>query len=137
MGGKGSGRPPKEKEFEVDLDEGFTSFEEKPPEKKETKKVSGKKFGVGEVQEKIYLIFSAVARVTKRKNTLTEKDFSAEAAGVVRLAEKFPIVFHALSLFDPVMVVLGLWQKFSSMDKKQEQQPQQQQNNVLPMAGVR
>ena len=133
MGGTGSGRPPKNKSPE---DETF--FEEKPiTEKKPEKKATGKKFTMSEVREKIDLIFSAVARVTKRKYIYTEKDFEAEAAAVVRLAEKFPPVFHALALFDPVLLLLGFWAKFNSMDKK-DQQPQQQ-GNVVPMqqAGVR
>ena len=134
MGGTGSGRPPKNQNPENE-----TFFEEQPiTEKKPEKKATGKKFTMAEVREKIDLIFSAVARVTKRKYIYTEKDFEAEAAAVVRLAEKFPPVFHVLALFDPVLLLLGFWAKFNNMEKKEPQQTQQQ-GNVVPMqqAGVR
>jgi len=137
MGGPNSGRKKKEEtEFDFDAE---TTFDEKPiTEKKTEKKTHAKKFSMGEVQEKINLVFSAVAKATKRKYSYTEKDFSAEAAALVRLTEKFPILFNALSLFDPVLLLLGFWAKYTNMDKKDQQQ--QQPGNVVQMqqqAGVR
>ncbi len=74
-------------------------------------------FSLGEVEQKLYLIFSAVAKLTKREMTYTEQDFDSEAKGIMRLSDKFDGVYDVVMALDPLMIIVGLIIKFTGLKK--------------------
>lgn len=141
MGGSGSGRKPKTDKLEpgeiIGEDNG-TIIGEEPP-KGARKPPKGKAAGVKveEARAKINLLFSGLARLAGREYIYQETDFSAEAQGLARLAEKFTVIGYVITLLDPLFMVLSLAQKFLKMPvKKQrakEDQAGQQSGNVVNM----
>ena len=133
MGGKGSGRPPKNREPVPEE----TVFAGEPASPEPKKQSAGKKikFTVSEVKEKIFLVFAGACRITRRECEYTENDFDQEAAALIRLAEKFPVVATVLTFFDPVVLVMGIIEKFSRARVKPapERQAEPQRGNVVNM----
>lgn len=143
MGGRGSGRPPKNQDG-LEPETTILGEGEQPDEKVKVNpkgKTTGRKFTVSEIREKIDLLFSGVAALAGREYTYQDGDFDAEAHGVVRMAEKYPVIYYALTLIDPVLVGLGLFKKFSRLGKKPKEQTEKSQEppagKVFPMAGAR
>jgi hypothetical protein len=89
---------------------------EKPDKLKKAKreKIS---FSLQEVEQKLFLLFAGIAKVSGRINTFTEADFDSEARGILRLAEKFEAIYDALKFLDPVLIIIGLVTKFTAMKK--------------------
>jgi hypothetical protein len=146
MGGTGSGRPPgarnKNKQPDLDPSEiineaGETVFKDPPPDDKPKAKGKAKAANVNqqEARQKINLLFGALARLTGRDYTYQDDDFNSEAAGLSRLAQKFPIVGYAITLMDPLFIIAGLVQKFFKLPVKQKkaqaEQPKQGQGQVV------
>ena len=69
----------------------------------------------GEVEKHLDIIFRLIARITGREYIYSPKDYTQEAAGLVRLAEKYGIIAAALVVFDPIIVISGLVTKFMNM----------------------
>lgn len=93
--------------------------EKDPPKKKSTskKKVSKIAFTPKEVETKLDIIFKFVARISGREYNYQPKDYDQEAAGLVRLADKYEIVNTLLVIFDPLVVITGLITKFMTLKK--------------------
>jgi hypothetical protein len=89
---------------------------EKPDKLKKSKreKIS---FSLQEIEQKLFLLFAGIAKVSGRINTFTEADFDSEARGILRLAEKFEAIYDALKFLDPVLIIIGLVTKFTTMKK--------------------
>lgn len=132
MGGPGSGRKPKKPKLdpsEVIGESGNTVMGEVPEEpkkkKKTPKKVKATQATQADYRNKIFMLFQALARVTKKECQFTEGDFTAEAAALVRITEKFPQVAYVINMFDPIFMLISLINKFGKMPaKKQEPKPQ-------------
>jgi hypothetical protein len=95
-----------------------------------------------EVGDKLHIIMQLVAKVSGRNYEYTTKDWDQEAAGLVRLSEKYEVVAMVVNLFDPLMVLAGLITKFTSMDKipgagikklSVKQPPKEPETNLYPM----
>ena len=140
MGGLGSGRKSKTTDLEPEetILEGGDASPKSESKVKPKGKTPSKKFSVLEIREKIDLLFSGIAAVFGREYVYSENDFDSEAAGIVRLAEKYNMVFYALSLIDPVLVALGLFKKFNRLKSKpraeKQKQPSENPPNVVNMA---
>ena len=92
--------------------------DEKPKKKPAAKKKNSKiAFTPKEVELKLDIIFKLVARISGREYEYQAKDFDQEAAGLVRLAEKYDLVNTILVMFDPVVVISGLVTKFIALKK--------------------
>lgn len=92
--------------------------DEKPKKKPAAKKKNNKiAFTPKEIELKLDIIFKLVARITGREYEYQAKDFDQEAAGLVRLAEKYDLVNTILVMFDPVVVISGLVTKFIALKK--------------------
>lgn len=86
----------------------------KPGSKKTTK---ADKFSPDEVNEKFHILCSGLAKVFGAEYTFKPKDYDQEAKALVRMADKFPVVNHVLTFFDPVLLVLGLYGKITTILK--------------------
>lgn len=128
MGGPGSGRKPKKKldPGEVISESGTTVMGEVPEEPKKKKKTPKKvKATQADYRNKIFMLFQALARLTKKECQYTEGDFTTEAAALVRITDKFPQVAYAINMLDPIFMFVSLVNKFGKMPaKKQEPKPQ-------------
>jgi len=89
-------------------------------ENNKEKPASTKKNGytIEEVQAKLDILIGAIARVTGAAYEYNESDYRQEAAALVRLATKFEIVSQAIALFDPILLVLGLAAKITSVFRR-------------------
>lgn len=87
------------------------------PERGRAKKHEKISFSLQEVEQKLFLLFAGIAKVTGRISTFSEGDFDSEARGILRLAEKFESIYDALKFLDPVLIIIGLVTKFTSMKK--------------------
>ena len=87
------------------------------PERGRAKKHEKISFSLQEVEQKLYLLFAGIAKVTGRISTFGEADFDSEARGILRLAEKFEAIYDALKFLDPVLIIIGLVTKFTAMKK--------------------
>jgi hypothetical protein len=92
----------------------------KPAKKKPAKKKAATAFTPGEVETKLDIVCGLVARISGREYTFKANDFKQEAAGLVRMSEKFDIVSQGLTLFDPIVIIAGLVAKFMSMPKREK-----------------
>lgn len=108
----------------------FTEITEEMPKKKKRKAPKIGKLSADEIAEKLDIIFSISAKIFGYQYRYTAADFEQESKAIVRLASKFPYLNYALSMFDPILTVLGLWIKWNKMEKienkneKKEAQPQ-------------
>ncbi len=115
---------------------------EPPAKKKTTKKKKSSKiaFTPKEVEIKLDIIFSFIARITGREYKYQSKDYDQEAAGLVRLADKYELVNSMLVIFDPLVVITGLVTKFLNMKKnpgtmKDEKNASKKDNNLQVIGG--
>jgi len=92
----------------------------KPAKKKPAKKKAATAFTPSEVETKLDIVCGLVARISGREYTFKTNDFKQEAAGLVRMSEKFDIVSQGLTLFDPIVIIAGLVAKFMSMPKREK-----------------
>lgn len=94
-----------------------------------------------EVGEKLHLIMQLGAKLSGRKYAYNPKDWDQEAAGLVRLADKYEIVATVVNLFDPMMILAGIITKFTNMEKipgagikrPGKEQPNDQAANIYPI----
>lgn len=141
MGGSGSGRKPK---ANGDLDpgeiigDGQTVINGPDPIEDKPKKKKPPKVGVkaDEARQKIFMLFEGLARFTGKDCSYSEGDFTAEGAGLARLADKFNMVGYVITLLDPLFIALSLAQKYFRLSRKKEAKEQAnpaagQQNNIV------
>jgi len=115
----------------------------KPAAKKKPakKKTSAAAFTPNEVETKLDIVCGLVARISGREYNFKSSDFKQEAAGLVRMSEKFELVAQGLTLFDPIVIIAGLVAKFMSMPKREKtpkQQPQAAANvtHIKPQESI-
>lgn len=138
MGGIGSGRKAgSAKQDKLDPSEiigesnGTVIGGEMPKEAPKKKKAPGMK--VEEARAKLNLLFGGVCRVLKMDYPYQDEDFTAEAQALVRMSEKFSIVGHIITLFDPLFMALGLLAKFTRIrHRKEKEQPAAQAGQQTP-----
>jgi hypothetical protein len=99
-----------------------------------------KSIGVTEVASKLNIIMLSIAKISGRKYDYTESDYTQESKGFCNLADKFPVIANIFNLFDPILIVYGLYSKFINMKREpkpqKQQQPAQQppvNNQVIPI----
>jgi hypothetical protein len=102
------------------------------PKKKRKSPNTKKKdsFTGDEVTEKVFLIFNGLSKLTGRENTYKQKDFEQEGRALVRMADKFDIISHVITIFDPVVFILGLFTKFTGLMKKKKHEPEKTQEVI-------
>jgi hypothetical protein len=134
MGGKNSGRKPGSTNKQPDLEQSEimgegneTTFKDPPPEKDKRSHKKAPPVNQAEARQKINLVFGAIARLLGREYTYQDADFDSEAAGLVRLGNKFSIVNYVITLMDPVFMAAGLIQKFFKLPARKQKQAQEQQ----------
>ena len=77
--------------------------------KKYKKKVE---FAVEEIQEKLSLLFNAMAAILKIDKEYKPNNFVEESKDIVRLSQKYPFISSVLSILDPLSLILNLSKKF-------------------------
>jgi hypothetical protein len=148
MGGKGSGRrskseiiPEDDYSFEGSGDPSTTLDQAPEPKPKAAAKPKKVSMTIGEMQEKLHILFSGLARVLKWEYPYTPEDYQQEARALSRLADKFPVLGQFMMMFDPILIILGLYVKFMAMKPKAVKpipapQPGQEMSNVSPFARI-
>lgn len=96
-----------------------TLIEETPNKKAKAKPRKIEKIAPEEIAEKLHILFGGLAKVLKYEYEYTPADYDQESRALARLNEKFPFLAQILILFDPILVALGLYFKFTSMKKKE------------------
>lgn len=93
-----------------------------PPEKrgrpkgsKNTKKL---RFTPEEIRTNLHIIAKGFCGLFGYEYNYDEQDYDQEAKAIVRLTGKFPAIGYAISLFDPLLIILGLAAKFANLKKK-------------------
>lgn len=112
-------RGPYKKKGDIDPDTGTVIQNSEPTPKKKTASRS-KGLTIDEVKSKLDLIFRPLAGFAGKEYHYSADDYQQEAAGIVRLAQKFEFIESIIGLFDPVVVVAGLVMKFIDMKDRPE-----------------
>lgn len=103
----------------------------KPPAKNK-KKGNSPAYTPSEIEKMLDTILKLVAKLTGRVYEYSPKDFQQEAAGLVRLSEKYSIIATAISMFDPITVLSGLINKFINMKRTPEAVAKKEKKTVRP-----
>jgi hypothetical protein len=127
---KKRGRPRKESPDNVELPEeptmgGETVIGQPPPTVKV--KQNGK-FTTSELAEKLNILLGGAARMGGYEYQYESVHYNQEAAGLLRLIEKYPEVGKIVILFDPLLIVFGIIGKFKNLIKKKKEEKKDQNN---------
>lgn len=106
------------------------SMIEEPVKEKKEKKVKTKKesFSIEEIQEKLAVVFNAITFFFKIEKEYKPSDFLEEAKDIVRLSQKYTIIYTILIMLDPLFLILSLGKKIMEMLKIVRKQKSEKQN---------
>lgn len=96
------------------------------------KKKKAEKIAPEEIAEKLHILFAGLAKVFKYDYPYSSADFEQESRALVRLNEKFPFIASLITVFDPVLMILGLYFKWVAMAKRREEKKSEVKDNAYP-----
>lgn len=112
---------------EIQDDVAESLFDDETVLKEEGKKKGRKpkeKLDVNEIAIKLDILFSGLSSLFKAEYKYKPNDYMEESRAIIRLNEKVPYISSAIMIFDPVIVVVGLYRKFATiMPKKKKPEP--------------
>ena len=91
--------------------------EENKNNKKQKKDIKTPKLKNEEISDILYKIFCFYCLITKKVNIYTRDDFSNEAAALNSLSKKYTIISYILTLFNPIVLIIGLTEKIIELNK--------------------
>lgn len=92
------------------------------------RKKKAEKIAPEEIAEKLHILFAGVAKVFKYDYSYSPADFDQESRALVRLNEKFPFITSLITIFDPVLIVLGIYYKWVAMTRKEDKKGEVEEN---------
>lgn len=96
------------------------------------RKKKAKKIAPEEIAEKLHILFAGLAKVFKYDYPYSPADFDQESRALVRLNEKFPFITSLITIFDPVLIVLGIYYKWVAMTRKEDKNKSEVEENAYP-----
>lgn len=114
----------KENDFEVEVDDlkeetKIDSKNDSKNKKKTTKKLTNT---VESLQSKIFLLFSLFSHILGKENMYDSEHFKVEAECLLEMSLKYEIVAFVIEMFNPIVFVASLVQKFTNLKNKNKKQ---------------
>lgn len=85
-----------------------------------------------EIAEKFNILFAGLAKIMKYDYPYFAADFEQESRALVRLGEKFPFIISLFTIFDPALVILGIYFKWTALTKRKEEFKSEVKDDAYP-----
>jgi len=123
-------KPKNNEDFDFDNTTTIEGGEFKPKQENRGKK-SGGRISVEKetIADKLNILCEGIASILGLNYTFQSSDYNKEATALCNIAKLYSPVARVLELFDPLLIVFGIFSKFKEMRNKKQQS---QVKNVKP-----
>lgn len=113
----------------LDLDNTEIEIQEDKPKKETRGRPAGGKQSVDKeiISDKLNTLCEGIAFLMGLEYNFNSADFRKESSALSNIAKQYPPVAKVLDLFDPLLIVFGIFSKFKAMKKKNKKEDKSQQ----------